>query len=122
MKTKDLLPCLAVVPLRAGRSRARRGVASVRSRILFALIAVLNLLPAGRATAQTFTSLGNRGGSFDSPIFLGNTLYAALHGLVLSGNTFYGTVPGDSETDYSGAVYAVSTDRPRFTHLYSFSP
>ncbi len=122
MKTKDLLPCLAVVPLRAGRSRARRGVASVRSRILFALIAVLNLLPAGRATAQTFTSLGNRGGSFDSPIFLGNTLYAALHGLVLSGNTFYGTVPGDSETDYSGAVYAVSTDGTGFTNVYSFSP
>ena len=34
MKTKGLFPFLGVVPLRAGRSR-----------ILFALIAVLNLLP-----------------------------------------------------------------------------
>src|SRR5438105_9231275 len=38
--------CLAVVPLRAGRSW-----------VLPALIAVLNLTPAGRLTAQTFTTL-----------------------------------------------------------------
>src|SRR5258705_10456752 len=45
--------CLAV----ALRSRACRGVASVRSRTLLALIAGLGLLPAGRVTAQTFTTL-----------------------------------------------------------------
>ena len=87
-----------------------------------ALIAALNLLSLGQAPAQTFTSLGNLHGWFDSPILLGNTIYASIHGLVLSGNTFYGTVPGDSETDYSGAVYAVSTDGTGFTNVYSFSP
>ena len=85
-----------------------------------ALIAVLNLLSVGQAPAQTFTSLGNHGGSFDSPIYLGNTPYASLHGLVLSGNTFYGTVLGDMETDYSGSVYAVSTDLTGFTNVHSF--
>src|SRR5437773_1741632 len=54
MKTKHLFPCLGVVLCEAW---ARRGIASVRSRILPALIAVLNLLQAGRATAQTFTTL-----------------------------------------------------------------
>src|SRR3989449_6292859 len=86
----------------------------------FALIAALNLLSVGQAPAQTFTSLGNLYGSFDSPIFLGNTLYASLHGLVLSGNTFYGTSPGDDETGYSGMVYAVSTDGTGFTNVHTF--
>jgi len=54
MKTKNLFACLGVASV---RSRACRGVASARSRILPALIAVLNLLPAGRVTAQTFTTL-----------------------------------------------------------------
>ena len=69
-----------------------------------ALIAALNLLPVGQATAQTFTSLGNFHGPFDSPGFLGNALYASLHGLALSDNTFYGTAPGDDETGFSGSV------------------
>src|SRR5260221_7650077 len=90
-----------------------------------ALIAVLNLLPAGQAPAQTFASLGNLYGSeayFDNPIFLGNTLYASLHGLVLSGNTFYETSPGDNETGYSGAVYAFNTNGTgySYTNLHSF--
>src|SRR6266404_673160 len=118
MKTKDLFPCLGVVSCKAWACLA----VALRRRVLSALIAALNLLSLGQAPAQTFTSLGNLHGSFDSPIFLGNTLYASLHGLVLSGNTFYGTVPGDSETDYSGAVYAVSTDGTGFTNVYSFSP
>jgi len=102
------------------RSRACLAVA-LRSRVLSALIAALNLFSVGQAPAQTFTSLGNHGGSFDSPIYLGNNApYASLHGLVLSGNTFYGTVPGDMETDYSGSVYAVSTDLTGFTNVHSF--
>ena len=43
MKTKNLFPCL--------------GIASRAASVLPALIAVLNLLPAGRVTAQTFTTL-----------------------------------------------------------------
>src|SRR5947207_2305108 len=58
MKTKNLFPCL--------------GEALVRSWVLPALIAALNLLSVGQAPAQTFTSLDNFHGSFDNPIFLGN--------------------------------------------------
>ena len=54
MKTKNLFPCLGVALM---RSRACLGKALMRSRVLFALIAVLNLIPAGRVTAQTFTIL-----------------------------------------------------------------
>jgi len=43
MKAKNLFPC--------------RGVASREAWVLPALIAVLNLMPAGRVTAQTFTIL-----------------------------------------------------------------
>src|SRR2546428_193445 len=89
----------------------------------FALIAALNLLSVGQAPAQTFTSLGNLHGSFDSPVFLGNSLYASLHGLVLSGNTFYVTAPGDEETGYSGAVYAFNTNGTGYSYmnLHSFT-
>jgi uncharacterized repeat protein (TIGR03803 family) len=107
MKTKNQFSCL--------------GVALLRSRVVPALIATFNLLSVGQAPAQTFTSLGNLQGPFDSPIFLGNTLYASVHGLALSDDNFYGTEPGDTETLYSGALYAVSTDRTRFTNLYTFT-
>src|ERR1039457_650995 len=85
--------------------------------LLAALIAVLNSLSVGQALAQTFTSLGNFNRSYDnfnfsndSPFFLGNTLYASLHQLVLSGNTFYCVSPGSTDYLYSGALYSVSTD------------
>ena len=97
--------------------------------LLPALIAVLTLLSAGQAPAQTFTSLGNYNGSYDnfnysndSPFFLGNTLYASLHELALSGNTFYGVVPGEyNDSFYSGALYAVGTDGTGFTEVYNFA-
>jgi uncharacterized repeat protein (TIGR03803 family) len=97
--------------------------------LLPALIAVLNWLSVGQASAQTFTSLGNFNRSYDnfnfsndSPFFLGNTLYASLHQLVLSGNTFYCVALGeDNESFYSGALYAVSTDGTGFTNLYNFT-
>jgi uncharacterized repeat protein (TIGR03803 family) len=82
--------------------------------LISVLTATLNLLPVGQAPAQTFTCLDNLQGPLDSPIFLGNPVYAAVHGFVLSGNTFYGTAPGDDETDYSGAVGS-STDGTFFT-------
>ena len=93
----------------------------------FALIAALNLLSVGQAPAQTFTSRGNLYGSeayFDTPLFLGKTLYASLHGLVFSGNTFYGTTPGDYETHDGGGVYAVNFDGEGHssTSLHTFTP
>jgi uncharacterized repeat protein (TIGR03803 family) len=96
----------------------RRTTNTMKTNKLFpisVLIATLNLVSIGRAPAQTFTSLGNLGGPFDSPSFLGNAVYASIHGFVLSGNTFYGTSPGDDETDYSGALGAFSTDGTAFT-------
>jgi uncharacterized repeat protein (TIGR03803 family) len=89
--------------------------------LMSVLTATLNLVSVGQAPAQTFTSLGNLHGPFDNPIFLGNTVYAAVHGLVLSDDTFYGTEPGDRDTDYSGAVYGVGSDGTGFT-VHNFSP
>src|SRR2546430_5665915 len=80
--------CLAVVWLRAGRRW-----------VLLALIAVLNLLPAGRVTAQTFTTLHS---------------VTASAGLILSGNTLYGT-------EDAGTVFALNTDGSGFTNLHSFT-
>ena len=67
--------------------------------LLPTLIAVLNLIPAGRVTAQTFTTLH----SFSAP----------SAGLILSGNTLYGAT--------TGTVFAVNTDGSGFTNLHSFT-
>src|SRR5438067_292711 len=86
--------------------------------LLPALIAALNSLPVGQAPAQTFTSLGDL---HDNPTLMGNTLYASLHGLVSSGNTFYGTAGGDEETGFSGSVYSFNTDGTGYTNLHTFT-
>ena len=80
--------------------------------LLPALIACLGLIPAGRVTAQTFTNLhsftGGSGGA------------EPVAGLILSGNTLYGTaVYGGSSG--SGTVFAVNTDGTGFTNLHSFT-
>jgi hypothetical protein len=72
--------CLAVVPLRAGRRR-----------VLPALIAGLSLILAGRATAQI---LINSDGANPNA------------GLILSGNTLYGTVAAGGSFGH-GTVFAV---------------
>src|SRR6266478_1849743 len=99
MKTTNLFPCL--------------GVASRAAWVLPALIAVLNLLPAGRVTAQTFTTLHSFNYSSD-----GDTPYA---GLILSGsNTLYGTARDGGNN--AGTVFALNTDGTGFTTLHSFAP
>src|SRR5438309_11910983 len=78
-----------------------------------ALIAGLGLMLAGRAAAQSCTTLHS---------FTGDTA-GPLAGLVLSGNTLYGTTrgyaPDLSLSDY-GTVFAVNTDGTGFTNLHSF--
>jgi uncharacterized repeat protein (TIGR03803 family) len=75
-----------------------------------ALIVLLNLLPAGRATAQTFTTLHSfAGGGGASPT-----------GVILLGNTLYGTAPGGGSLS-SGKVFAINTDGTGFTILHSFT-
>jgi uncharacterized repeat protein (TIGR03803 family) len=82
--------------------------------LLPALIAGLGAMPAGQVAAQTFTNL-NTGG------------YTAGGGLILSGNTLYGTteVGGAYDDDgwhcWGGTVFAVNTDGTGFTNLHSFS-
>src|SRR5258708_17839235 len=104
MKTKNLFPFLGEALM---RSWARRGVASVRSRILFALIAVLNLLSVGQTPGQTFTTLHSFTG-VGSP----------FGGLVLSSNTLYGTTYGiDDAGGGYGTVFAISTHGTGFRTL-----
>src|SRR5438874_11432895 len=113
-----------------------------------AVIAVLNLLAAGRVTAQAFTTLHSfsGGGSPTGLILPGKTLYGTttatvftvntdgsgftnLHtftdgaslsvGLILSGNTLYGTTSGGSSSN--GTVFRVNTDGTGFTNLHNFT-
>src|ERR1035437_3499689 len=79
--------------------------------LLPALIAGLNLIPAGRVTAQTFTNLHSLGGS-DGAYPYG--------GLILSGNILYGTAYGGGSSG-NGTVFAVSTDGTGFANLHSFT-
>jgi uncharacterized repeat protein (TIGR03803 family) len=79
--------------------------------VLPMLISALNLMPADRVMAQIFTTLH----SFASD---GDYAYPYA-GLVLSGNTLYGTTvaEGDSGND---TVFAVNTDGTGFTNLHRF--
>src|SRR5216683_4907841 len=94
MKTHITNPftCLGAVSVEA---RACLGVASREAWVLPALIAVLNLIPAGRVMAQTFTTLHN----FTATSANSSGVYTNSDGAnpvaVLitnaSGNTLYGT-------------------------------
>jgi uncharacterized repeat protein (TIGR03803 family) len=81
--------------------------------LLPALIAGLNLIPAGRVTAQTFTTLH----SFAYFPGDGGWPYA---GLILSGNTLYGAAYTHGSWN-GGTVFAVNTDGTVFTNLYNFT-
>jgi uncharacterized repeat protein (TIGR03803 family) len=90
----------------------RLGGASCVAWVLPALIAGLGLIPAGRVTAQTFTTLYSFTGDSD-----GGNPYA---GLILSGSTLYGTAFYGG-TSGNGTVFKVNTDGTGFTNLYSFT-
>ena len=74
--------------------------------LLLALIAGLNLIPAGRVTAQIFTYSGE-----------GANPYA---GLILSGQTLYGTASGGGSSGL-GTLFAVGTNGAGFATLHSFT-
>jgi uncharacterized repeat protein (TIGR03803 family) len=76
-----------------------------------ALIAVLNLVPAGRVTAQTFTTLH---------IFNGSDGGWPFAGLILSSDTLYGTAQYGGSSG-NGTVFAVHTDGTGFTNLHNFT-
>jgi uncharacterized repeat protein (TIGR03803 family) len=90
--------------------------------LLPALIAGLGLMPAGRLTAQIFTNLH----SFTAASgFLGlngtnSEEDYPIAGLILSGNTLYGTTyRGGSSSN--GTVFAVNTNGTGITNLHSFT-
>src|SRR5436309_714135 len=85
--------CLAVVWLREGRRW-----------VLPALVAVLNLLPAGRVTAQTFTTLHSFTAFSNLALTNGDGGYP-FAGLILSGNTLYGTAAAGGSSG-NGTVFA----------------
>src|SRR5437870_3540184 len=82
--------------------------------LLPALMAGLGFIPAGRVTAQNFTTLH----TFLGYPSEGSFPYA---GLILSGSTLYGTTTGGGSADF-GTVFKVNTDGTDFTNLHSFAP
>src|SRR5882672_2376785 len=85
--------------------------------LLPALIAGLNLIPAGRVTAQTFTVLHSFRPTGPYTNSDGTAPEAVL---VLSGDMLYGTASGGGSTG-SGTVFAVNTNGTGFTVLHSFT-
>ena len=79
------------------------------------LITGLDMMLTGGVSAQTFTTLYN----FTS----GTNGNSPLAGLIVSGNTLYGTasVGGLGLGDY-GTVFAINTDGTGFRTLHSFTP
>ena len=90
----------------------RLGAAWRAVRVLPALITGIALLPSGRVAAQTFTNLYSLNAGTDGA--------NPQAGLVLSGNTFYGTTVNGGASGY-GTVFAVNTDGTGYTNLYSFA-
>src|SRR5450756_1849280 len=85
--------------------------------LLPALIAGLGLIPVGRATAQTFTTLHSFTLLNNSTNSDGANPYA---GLILSGNNLYGTAYQGGSSG-NGTVFAVHTNGTGFTNLHSFT-
>src|SRR6266403_3373 len=80
--------------------------------LLPALTVALGLILTSQVTAQTFTNLYGFTGGND-----GGAPYA---GLILSGNTLYGTTTAGGSS-CNGTVFAVNTDGPGFTNLHGFT-
>src|ERR1019366_8175047 len=85
--------------------------------LLPVLMASLALMLADRVTAQTFTTLHSFTATSSGANSDGANSYA---GLLLSGNTLYGTASGGGAYTF-GTVFAVNTDGTGFTTLYSFT-
>src|SRR2546429_4860192 len=89
-----------------------------------ALIAMLNLIPAGRVTAQSFTTLHSftATSTNSSGIYTNSDGAGPVAGLITnsSGNTLYGTTVNGGGGGW-GTVFAVNTDGTGFTNLHSFN-
>ena len=128
---QTFIPGVARAPGRSSRSTrplVRRAICSVRGMLLailaIGLIGGLNLIPAGRVTAQTFTTLysfsangTNSSGAFTNRD--GANPYARLT-VAANGNIRYGTASLGGSSG-AGTVFAVNLDGTGFTNLYSFT-
>jgi uncharacterized repeat protein (TIGR03803 family) len=81
--------------------------------LLWMLPAGLSLMMAGRVSAQTFTTLYS---------FTGGPGYWPQTGLILSGNTLYGTAWNGGGCSFCSGeiVFALNTDGKGFTDLFDF--
>jgi uncharacterized repeat protein (TIGR03803 family) len=84
------------------------------------LIAGLVLFSSDRVTAQTFTNLYSFTATPFSYHYGTNSDGAGPTGLILSGNTLYGTAPEGGSAG-NGTVFRVNTDGTGFTNLHSFT-
>jgi len=89
----------------------------VKNPLLLLLIASLGLMPAGRATAQTFTTLHGF-----TAFVLGTNSDGAVPvgGLILSGNALYGTASSGG-TNGTGTAFAANINGTGFTTLHIFT-
>ena len=86
-------------------------------KLLSSLIAIMGFMLPGLAAAQTFTNLYNFHGQFFLGVGDGSFPEG---GLVLSGNTLYGTAEGGGTHD-AGIIFRVNTDGTDYTNLYNFT-
>ncbi len=98
-------------PLLACDGSLRRPGTGAFRLLVATLLAALNLFPAARGMAQTFTTLHR---------FNANDGANPGAGLILSGNTLYGTAVGGGASG-NGTIFAVNTDGTGFTNLHSFT-
>ena len=87
--------------------------------LLPVLMVSVNLLLAGRVTAQTFTTLHSFT-ALDQTYFTNGDGRLPSCTLVLSGNTLYGTASYGGSSG-NGTVFAVKTNGTGFTNLHSFT-
>ena len=81
------------------------------------LVAGLGFIPSSRVTAQTFTTLYSFSAIDD---YVNSDGADPVAGLILSGNTLYGTANYGGSGD-NGTVFKVNTDGTGFTTLYNFT-
>ena len=106
--------------IKASPSQCRFATAFLRRRLMVSAFLYAGLLAS--ASAQTFTTLYN----FSEPVFngsFGSTNVDGVNpfaGLILSGNTLYGTAAQGGEAG-EGTVFAVNTDGSGFNILHHFT-
>src|SRR5438034_1059284 len=85
----------------------------------FVAVLMLGVLLAASGPAQTFTTLHSFTASSGTPYTNSDGTYP-LAGLILSGNTLYGTASAGGSWGY-GTVFAFNTDGTGFTNLHNFT-